>query len=405
MRPPLPGPLLLLVAALLAAAPVAARGASTQDELKKRQAELQNLRSQIQAFEERIRDQQKRELSTLELLDTYDRKATLVRRLITRLKAEEAGIQRKIAASRGDLKRQEDQLAFLKAHYARYVASVYKRGRTRELEVLLTSNSMSQLFVRTEYLRRFSEQRRTDAERIGRKKAEIEDRQARLQLQLADERRLIAEKGAEEDRLAALSSDRADVLNQIRKDKRTTQRELDRKMKAAREIENLIAGLIEADRLRREKEAEEVRKGALPQPPATVGTFAQRKGKLRWPVSEGAVVARFGNQVHPTLRTVTQNTGIDISVPPGSPVTAVAEGEVSTITWLPSYGNLVIVNHFGGFRTVSTHLSEIAVTEGQRVKEGDLLGSSGESLDGPRLHFEVWKDREKQNPESWLSPQ
>lgn len=404
MRAPSPRTVLLAACcAMLHAATLVA--GSAQDEIKKRQSELQNLRSQIRAYEDRIRDQQKKETATLDLLDTYDRKATLLRSLITRLRADEAALQGNIAASRGELKRQEEQLAFLKAHYARYVSSVYKRGRTRELEVLLTSASMSQLFVRTEYLRRFSEQRRADAERIARKRAEIEDRQAKLQLELADERRLIAEKGAEEDRLAALTSDRMDVLNQIRKDKKNLQRELDRKMAAAREMENLIANLIEADRIKREKEAEEVRKGALPQPPPTVGTFAQRKGKLRWPVSEGAVVARFGNQVHPTLRTVTQNTGIDIAVKAGTPVSAVAEGEVSMITWLPSFGNVVIVNHYGGYRTVSTHLSEISVVEGQRLREGDVLGMSGESLEGARLHFEVWKDRDKQNPEAWLSQQ
>jgi murein DD-endopeptidase MepM/ murein hydrolase activator NlpD len=141
----------------------------------------------------------------------------------------------------------------------------------------------------------------------------------------------------------------------------------------------------------------------LPQPPPAVGTFASKRGKLRWPVSEGAVVARFGNQIHPTLKTITQNTGIDIAVPSGSPVNAVAQGEVSTIWWLPGYGNLVILNHYDGYRTVYAHLADINVTEGQKVNEGDLLGTSGETVDGPRVHFEVWKEREKQNPALWLS--
>jgi murein DD-endopeptidase MepM/ murein hydrolase activator NlpD len=43
------------------------------------------------------------------------------------------------------------------------------------------------------------------------------------------------------------------------------------------------------------------------------------------------------------------------------------------------------------------------VEKGQVVNEGETLGRSGDSLEGPRLHFEVWKDRDKQNPESWLS--
>jgi murein DD-endopeptidase MepM/ murein hydrolase activator NlpD len=84
-------------------------------------------------------------------------------------------------------------------------------------------------------------------------------------------------------------------------------------------------------------------------------------------------------------------------------VTTVADGEVTTIWWLPGYGNLVIVDHYSGFRTVYAHLSEITVSEGQKVKEGEQIGASGEALEGARLHFELWKDREKQNPELWLS--
>jgi murein DD-endopeptidase MepM/ murein hydrolase activator NlpD len=193
------------------------------------------------------------------------------------------------------------------------------------------------------------------------------------------------------------------VLSQIRKDRTQVQREMDRKLKAARELEDLVTQLVEADRIRREKEAaESKRTGEPPRAALPPGDFESRKGKLRWPVGEGTVVARFGPQRHPTLRTISQNTGIDIAVKPGSTVHAVAPGEVSRLWWLPSYGNMVIVNNYGGFRTIYTHLAEITVVEGQKLAEGEEIGVSGESLDGPRLHFEIWKEREKQNPEQWL---
>lgn len=378
---------------------------STRDEIRKRQAELETLRDQIRAYEQTIKQQQQNERATLELLDTYDRKATAVRRLITRLHAEEREIENAIEATRKDLSRLEEQLAFLKTHYANYVTSIYRTGRIYDLELLLSSRSVNQLYIRTEYLKRFSAQRKNDAQKIEEKKGEIEESQARLEQQLGEGRRLIAEKGAEEDRLEALASERKDVLQGIRKDKKNVQREIERKLKSAMDLENLIADLIEADRVKREREAEQIRAGKLPQPPPVIGTFEAKKGKLRWPVAEGSVVARFGNQIHPTLRTVTQNTGIDIAVSAGSPVNAVADGEIGKIWWLPSYGNLIIINHINGFHTVYAHLSEIRVNEGQKVKEGEVIGSSGEALEGPRLHFELWKEREKQNPEPWLSVQ
>ncbi len=373
------------------------------EEIRKRQAELQALREQIRTFEERIKQQQRNERSTLELLDSYDRKATVLGKLIRKLRGGERELEMAADKTREELRLLEDQLSFLKTHYAQYVASIYKSGPVYDLELLLSSRSINQLYIRAEYLKRFSAQRREDARKIEAKQGEIEETQAELQQQLGEQRRLLAEKGAEEDRLASLRSDRRVVLQGIRKDKSNIQREIERKTKAAKELEDLVSALIEAERVRRAQQEEEIRAGRLPQPPPTIGTFASKKGKLRWPVSEGAVVARFGNQVHPTLKTVTQNTGIDIAVNSGSPVNAVAQGEVSTIWWLPGYGNLVILNHYDGYRTVYAHLADINVTEGQKVDEGDQLGTSGETVDGPRVHFEVWKEREKQNPALWLS--
>ena len=392
---------------LLLALPLIAGGvhSSAKDEIKKRQAELQSLREQITQFQAKIEEQQKNEQAALELLDSYDRKATLIRRLIGRLRNEEKDLLAGINATRAVIQRLESQLDYLKSHYAHYVAAAYKAGQLHDIELLLASRSINQFYVRVEYLRRFSEQRRTDIGKIKSKKDEIEDRQAQLQEQLSAERRLIAEKGAEEDQLALLSADRRDVLQQIRKDKRTAQRELDRRLQSARDLEKMISDLIEQERIKREREAELQHGAKLPQPPALAGVFEAKKGKLRWPVSAGAVVAHFGNQRHPTLKTITQNTGIDIAVKAGTPVSAVADGEVATIWWLPSYGNIVIIDHHGGYRTVYSHLADILVTQGQTVKEGESIGTSGEALEGPRLHFELWKDREKQNPELWLAPQ
>ncbi len=376
--------------------------ASDQDELKNRQSELQNIRKQIQEYEHKIKQQQSKEKVTLELLDVYDRKGTLLRRLITRLKNEESDLQGSIARTRFELAQLDGQMQYLKTHYAGYVRSAYTSRRVGDFELLLSANSINQFYARAYYLRRFTDQRKRDAQKIGAKKADVEQVQYKYQSQLADERRLIAAKGAEEDRLTALASDRRDALSQIRKDRKTFQREIDRQKEAAKKLENVIAALIEAERLRNEQRDADIKKGKLPQPPPIVGNFQAKKGRLRWPVSEGTVVAKFGNHVHPRLKTITTNTGVDIHVKAGSSVTTVADGEVSTILWYPSYGNLLILNHGNGFRTVYTHLADISVTEGQRVKEGDRIGTSGESLDGPRLHFELWKDREKQNPEHWL---
>jgi len=395
----------LAVSTCVVACLLSAPSAFAQEEIHRRQEALEALRAQIRALEEKSKVQQKDENEALELVDTYDRKGGLLRQLITRLKGEERKLQGSIDTTHTTLRTLEEQLAFLKDHYARYVRTIYRSGRYLEAELLLTSTSWNQFAVRTEYLKKFTEQRRRDAEHIAAKTRQVEASQVRAQRQLTEERRLIAEKGAEEDRLDALAADRRETLSRIRKDKKLLQRQMQRQLLAARDLEQLIADLVEQDRIKKEHAAAEQKLPRLPQPPGAGEDFLGRRGKLRWPVSEGSIVARFGPQRHPTLRTVTQNTGIDIAVDAGTPVTAVATGEVANINWLPGYGNLVILNHQNGYRTVYTHLGEISVEKGQTVTEGAPIGTSGDSMDGPRLHFEIWKDREKQNPELWLSRQ
>lgn len=396
--------LLLAVGVVVTAVACLFSGAA-QEELQRRQDELETLRTRIRELEERSREQQKNETEALELLDTYDNKATLLRKLIGRLKADERRLQSRIDTTRRSTRSLEAQLAFLREHYANHVRSVYKSGRFHDTELLFASSSVEQFLARNEYLRRFSEQRMRDARRIMAKQKALEEIQARAERELSEERRLLAEKGAEEDRLAVLAAERREALQKIRKDKSMIARQIQRQIKAARDMEEMIARLIEADRIRREHETAERKLPATPDVPVVPGAFEQKKGRLRWPVREGSIVARFGPQRHPTLRTVTTNTGIDIAVQPGTPVAAVAAGEVARIWFIPSYGNLVILNHHNGYRTIYTHLADIDVIEGQVVNEGDVIGSSGDSVEGPRLHFEVWKDRDKQNPEQWLMRQ
>jgi murein DD-endopeptidase MepM/ murein hydrolase activator NlpD len=281
-------------------------------------------------------------------------------------------------------------------HYARYVANVYKYRRIHDIELLLASKSLNQLLIRSEYLKRFSSQRRRDMEKIGSQKVELEYQDSVLHNKLEEQKQLIAEKKREEAKLANRAKKRKSLLAEIRRDKKNYQKELERKKQDVKELERLISKLIEEESERKKKD------GNTEIPVA--GSFEARRGKLRWPVDKGTLTARFGNQEHPTLRTVTQNTGIDISVTPGTSVRAIADGEVSKIHWLPSYGNLVILNHRNGFRTVYAHLSEIDVDEGMKIIEGDSIGKTGESLGGSLLHFELYKDREKLDPEKWLKP-
>ncbi len=381
--------------------------AGGEDELKRKQEELANLRKEIDIYDERIKENELREIRTLELLDNFDRQALLLKKLIVSLHDDEKKLHQNIEGTRSAIVELGGQIVSLKQHYANYVQSAYKYGRTHDLELLLSSRSLNQMYIRAQYLQKFSQQRTRDLSKIGKKREIIKLENVMLQAQLMEQQQLITDKSHEEDRLQAKMRQRKQLLADIRKNKTNFRHEIDRKRAAAKDIEQIISRLIEEERLRKEREAElaRERRGPVLEPEISGEGFETRRGKLRWPVAQGRITARFGNREHPVLKTVTQNTGIDISVPTGTAVFAVARGEVSKIWWLPSFGNLIILNHYNDFRTVYAHLSEIEVREGERISEGARIGKSGESLSGPMVHFEVWKSRDKQDPESWLRPQ
>ncbi len=380
-------------------------------EISQRERELDRIRAEIQQWDRKLSESKAKEKTTKQNIDDLERQANLIRRLIKKLREQEQQLTGDITEARESIRDLEQQLQLLKNHYAKYVRSVYKYGRVYDVELLFSSKSVNQLYIRIEYLKRFSEQRAKDLQAVVSQKAVLEEENDRLQTNLEHERTVLAEKTAAESSLKRRVTQRQKTLAAIRQDKKEYQRVLNEKKRYAQEIERIIAKLSEEDRKRKEREAVAARDRATPSvkpAPSTeafAGTFAAHKGRLRWPVSAGTIASRFGNQVHPILKTVRENTGIDIMVSSGSSVLSVADGEVSILTFIPGFGNIAILSHGDGYRTVYAHLSEIGVSESQKVKAGEVIARSGDSVDGSILHFEIWKDREKQNPELWLAKQ
>lgn len=77
---------------------------------------------------------------------------------------------------------------------------------------------------------------------------------------------------------------------------------------------------------------------------------------------------------------------------------------MTTITYIRGYGNTIIIDHGGGYYTVYTHIMDVEVDEGGYVQALDTIARVGDSgsLDGAKLHFEIWGNKQKLNPELWL---
>ena len=131
---------------------------------------------------------------------------------------------------------------------------------------------------------------------------------------------------------------------------------------------------------------------------ATHGNFNAMKGKLPWPI-KGTIVSKFGNKKNQKLKTITENLGIDIKGSKNASVITVLDGVVSTITYIRGHGNVIIIDHGDGFNTVYANIKNISIEENQYVQAGMQIAEVNNEL---ILHFEIWRNQKKTNPEKWL---
>jgi len=122
-----------------------------------------------------------------------------------------------------------------------------------------------------------------------------------------------------------------------------------------------------------------------------------------WPV-EGLVTGSFGERIDPFNGEGAFHSGVDIGSSYGAPIVAPADGVVTLTDNLGGYGKTIMISHGNGISTRYGHLSGFAVTAGQRVQRGDVIGYVGESgrSTGPHLHYEVRINDTPVNPYKYL---
>lgn len=242
------------------------------------------------------------------------------------------------------------------------------------------------------------EQAKAEAERRAREKAEAE----RIEREKA---RADAERKAAEE--AAKKRAEEDKKAEKKKEKEEKKAAKKKKEEEKKRKKNSEKGSRKKSGRKSGRPIETPTEIQSPTPiPAKNVNFASLRGSLPRPVDGGwRVTNPFGRHSMPELpEVVYDNPGIDAEVTKGASVNAVCDGKVSGVYKVSGYGSVVIVNH-GDYYTVYGNLSSVAVSVGSGVAAGQTVGSAASDPDDPRrgsVHFEVWKGREKQNPELWL---
>ncbi|MCH7612136.1 MAG: peptidoglycan DD-metalloendopeptidase family protein [Candidatus Marinimicrobia bacterium] len=359
---------------------------------------VRDLKNEIAATRKKLQSEEKREKSAARTIMNLEEEISLVERLLYQIKKEQKENRNQILTLEKDINAHEKELQELRLRYSKRAKHLYKKGSLSDIEKVLSSTSWRQTIYRTKYQKIIADIDRNDKSRIrnllisiGRTKLDYEV-SFRRSIKLKNE----GEKQVKEIRLKRINKKRE--LEKIRNSKTEMAQYIKEKEKGVKQLEELMKKIrkdkLRADRAERIRRQNEARKSK---------SFASLKGQLPWP-AEGRVISKFGRKWNPELKTTTNNTGIDIKGKPGSPISTVMGGIVTTITFIRGYGNIIIVDHGGNFFTIYSHITNIQTTVDSEVQSGDVIAymSDSGSIDGSKLHFEIWGKDQKLNPEQWL---
>ena len=349
-------------------------------EIARNQSELEQTRVRLQQVNDQVRQLGTREEATLAKVNSYEEQITLTRRYVRQLQAQATARTREIATVALQTEQTTGRIGQRKRDLGRRLVSIYKYGRTFPLEALLSTRSLPEMYRKLVYLRWIARADRKLAGELAALNARLDSQRQRLVAAHADLLRLQDEQARQQVVLGAAKTSESTLLRTIRSQRGEREGLAAQLEQAAGRLQALLTELA-----RRRTQS-----------PTSGNEFQAGRGKLPWPL-RGAVISGFGAQTHPKYGTKTSSLGIDIKSTTGAVVKAAADGRVAYADQFMGYGNLVIVDHGGGFYTLYSNLSEMSVSVGSVVAAGTTVGTADDYL-----HFEVRKDGKPVDPMAWL---
>jgi len=295
-----------------------------------------------------------------------------------------------ILSLQSEIQQSELELQALKKSYANLILKSYENRKIyNEVSFFLGAETFNEAYRRFIIYKEYNKFRRNQGELIHKQTKDLEEKRAILETKLNIQTTALQKVIKEKEHLIANKNKLNSSINNLKRKERQLKKQLADNQKSLQKLEKAILKLIE------EATKEDY----------VITDFNKSFGKLTWPVGSGVIVSQFGEHQHPVLKYVkVNNNGVDILSNNGGRCTAVFEGVVSRVVTIPGYNKTVIVRH-GKYLTVYANLQTVSVKKGDSVVRDSELGIiySGEGENSNVLHFEIWEENRKLDPEKWLS--
>ncbi|NHQ85057.1 peptidoglycan DD-metalloendopeptidase family protein [Iodobacter sp. HSC-16F04] len=412
--------------------------AAPKQESEARQAELKDLRGQLQELKKDLAANESHRSEASDALKDSETAISDANRVLSSMQQEQALTSAEISRLENDISHTRKGIQASQLRLGKILKTRYKAGQIEAWRLLLNQQDPNQVSRELTYYRYISRSQLQLANKLEAQLSELsrlsEDiRQKNEALQQLAQRKkqqkemLVSEQQEKQQIVSNLSQEISSQRNQIQKlaadEKRLTglvdklnaiikRQELERAKKAAQARQ--LAEKKARERAARNAAAQAKAKAAgkpapkaEPEPEVTTAlpdatqsgqAFASLKGKLRLPI-KGEITGRYG-----TARGEGgQWKGVFIRAASGQSVKAVASGRVVFAEWLRGFGNMLIVDHGGGYMSIYAANESILKQVGDTIKAGDSIATSGNSggMADSGLYFELRQNGRPVDPLAW----
>lgn len=381
--------------ALLAAVCPAGAAADKKDELKELRERIGKLQRDVVKGEESSSEAADALRSSEKAISEANRGLVELGREQSRISQAVADLKRQIDANRADTARQQELLD-------RMIRHQYMHGSTDGLRLMLDGQDVSEVERQLHYFGYISRSRsqvilqlKRNASALAALEAETRQKQDELNANAEEQKKV---------RLA-LQADRAErqkVYTRIRAEVTRNRREIGKLKRDEDRLAKLVEELARAIAKNRDKKPAP-RKGEAVEQVADAAfagrVFQTLRGKLKLPV-RGELQGRFGT---PRDEGLTWK-GLFIKAETGAPVRAVADGRVVHADWMRGYGNLLIIDHGGGYMSLYGNNESLLKQAGENVQSGEVVASVGSSGGAPEsgVYFELRFESSPFDPMKWI---
>ncbi|SJZ55614.1 murein hydrolase activator EnvC family protein [Porphyromonas cangingivalis] len=429
--------LLFILFAIALLVPFSEADLCAQKSRKVRQLESKRktLNEEINKISALIKDTDKSKSVSLKKLNLLNQQIKARKEVIETLTAEIEEATRETGRMQLELDSLLGEFSVKQSAYVKSLQAMQSRDNAEEqLLFILSAKDFAHGLRRVRYLKDYATWQKQEAVRLRGIHARVKGKQEEIQKQAQEKTALLNERESERANLQKSTEESRQEINKLNKQQKELKAQLNKKRKQAealnREIEQQIAKEVaaaaeRAERAAKAKKSKETTTTASKTKTATAkrqkapvqyqmnsdevklsGNFQNNKGHLPVPITgRYSIVSSFGEHAHESLSYVrVNNNGIDIQGQAGAEARAVFEGVVTRIFVVEGYNNSIIIRH-GNYLTVYSNITSVYVKSGDKVTAGQALGkvfADPEMGGATLLHFQIWKERTKLNPQQWI---